>query len=389
MGDYRDAIYYPTLDFWTGGNPYDVKSYMERQPVVLSFPLYSPLTLLIHGPLVIPDYSLSAKIYSGLTAAFLLVLAWLAVQWLGRTPSIANVFWFYVLLMLTWSVHINFKFGQSGILLALLTLLSIHYAHKRPWLSGAALALATFKPTFGLPLGVLFLARGHYRSLMWGVALAAMLTVPLVTWLVVQAGGPGAFLGVMASNHQAHEGISSVSIGTSSSRLDGLTICQWWGHHPTGWEQLVFALAILGVASFVLRLTNDQKSEDSAVSPVAAVMVLASTVALYHKTTGWVPIAIPALAILIAAHPRWRQIPRPTRWLTAAIMWVPAWNLAHAYAFRSRVQTFSEASGITLDSAWSTRLRVLWSTADCICLMVALAFCLAFTLAIWRRHRDD
>ena len=48
--DFRDAVYYPVVAFLDGTNPYDPTAYRATYPVGNIFPVYTPVTLLVHLP---------------------------------------------------------------------------------------------------------------------------------------------------------------------------------------------------------------------------------------------------------------------------------------------------------------------------------------------------
>lgn len=65
--------------------------------------------------------------------------------------------------------------GQTGLLTASLFALAVYFAGTRPLVAGAAAALLTIKPQFGLLLPLVFIAGGHWRTFFYAAAGAIIL----------------------------------------------------------------------------------------------------------------------------------------------------------------------------------------------------------------------
>src|SRR2546421_12020320 len=90
-GVFRDAVYYPAVAFLHGDNPYE-PAYAEKYPVYGVLPPYSPLTLIVHLPLVLLPFEVAQWTYFGLSGALVLVLSWAALRVCGIAASLERVF---------------------------------------------------------------------------------------------------------------------------------------------------------------------------------------------------------------------------------------------------------------------------------------------------------
>jgi hypothetical protein len=61
----------------------------------------------------------------------------------------------------------NFNAGQITLPVVLGSLAAVYYASRYPKLAVLGLTLAVFKPTFGVPIGILLMVRGNCRVALW------------------------------------------------------------------------------------------------------------------------------------------------------------------------------------------------------------------------------
>src|SRR4029450_12489403 len=147
LQDFRDAVYYPVVAWLHGGNPYDQDAQARRYPVGQSFPLYLPATLVAHLPFgLLPP----AEAAWGYFATTLLLTGALSRPRAGQ---------------------MTLPLGQVTAQVGLASYVALRWARSRPLLAGLGLALATLKPTYGVPLAALMLlGRGDMRATAVGVA---------------------------------------------------------------------------------------------------------------------------------------------------------------------------------------------------------------------------
>ena len=73
--DFRDAVYYPVVALRDHVNPYDAGMYFRHYPVGQEFPLYTPVHLLLHLPLLAFSLSTARAIDLGWNLVLVLGLA--------------------------------------------------------------------------------------------------------------------------------------------------------------------------------------------------------------------------------------------------------------------------------------------------------------------------
>ena len=142
LQDFRDNIYYPCRAIADAVNPYDTVRYVNSYPVGKLFPLYSPLTLLIHQPVAVPPFEWARWIYFGLSATGSLLLAWLILSSCKVTFRFAHVLLVAGFLLASRPGYQNLTLGQTAVTAVLLTLLALRWADTHPWRSGIFLALS-------------------------------------------------------------------------------------------------------------------------------------------------------------------------------------------------------------------------------------------------------
>ncbi len=333
LHDFRDAIYYPCLGFANGENPYRSSEHIKRHPVGQLFPLYSPLTLVIHQPFCWLSHSVAQWVYFSFTIGLCLLLAWL-IQHICRLPQTLGVSLCLAgCLLICRPGHMNLALGQSTLQAVLFTVLALYWSQTRPVLSGVFLALATFKPTFGVPLFLLMVARRDFRAAAYGLAIGCVITLPLFGYLIWLEGGIDEFINSLreaSSVFDAHHGRNPQ---TSFSRIDAFLL---WGKLTgtklSGTFEYGFALAIILMTSAALfyfrgnaKQRDDQTTNKFDISKCLILMTM--IVAIYHHAYDWLLLALPVVWLGLSADARNLNMPK-LRGLAITLLCFPAINFA-------------------------------------------------------------
>ena len=218
--DFRDAVYYPVVSFLEGNNPYASASYMATYPVGNQFPLYLPVTLLLHLPFGLLPFKVAEVVYFLTTVALMPVLAYLTLRSCRRDATLAAVFGLAFLILFSAPGQWNIFLGQCTAPVVVGTYAALYYARRRPWLSAISVAVASFKPTSGVPLGLLMLARGDVAPVLGGAALSAGLSAAITGVLVRNSGGLTPFLASLAESYHSFGADPIVDPATSPYRVD-------------------------------------------------------------------------------------------------------------------------------------------------------------------------
>jgi len=281
LSDFRDAIYYPIVSMLEGFDPYNVEEHMARYPVGNHFPLYSPLTLLVHLPFALLPFQIAQVAYFAVQIGLSLVLARLALAMAEVEVNWSRIFIAASLVLISRPGHNNLVLGQSTFELVIFCFLALHYARTRPNVAGVALALATFKPTFGVPIFILMLCRRDFRAC--GVAFVAgsIGTLLITGVLIANAGGPMQLVQDLLPNNAQHESLTDVS--NSLTRIDTYAlISRWWEGLPQGATELIFGMLLLGLMGLVVYKT-EQEGAPSLVSWTSTLICMTTLACAYHQ----------------------------------------------------------------------------------------------------------
>ncbi len=369
LQDFRDAIYYPVRALFDGVNPYDPVAYFAAYPVGQEFPLYSPLTLVAHLPFGLMPYRAAEAAYFALTLLLTVVLAAACLRLAGRAMRAETVLALAALLLLSRPGQANLLLGQSTLQVVLPLLAAFAWCRTRPRAATVALALATLKPTFGVPAALLLLARGETRVGLAGLALGGAAAGLLTLGPLLSAGGVGPFLDALARSHAFTEASRLYSPLTSWLRIDlwALAVRVVGGPTGLGAEGLLSAL-VLGVSGLALRrlavgaVASGQAAAAQASLTVACLAVL---IGVYHQIYDVLLLAPVGLAAALGA-PRalWEAHPR-ARWLIAALLLVPFVNYASTNPILARLgvsgagwQALVSVNGLAMLAAWAVAIDV-------------------------------
>lgn len=342
LRDFRDAIYYPARAMLDGVSPYHAAEYLESYPVGQDFPFYSPLTLLIHLPFAILPFSLSQWVYFGVTIGLTVVLAQVLLMVCRLPRSVGSVFGLAGLILLTRPGHMNLLLGQTTVPLVLCTLLALHLARQRPWAAGMFLAIATFKPTYGVVLLALMGALGHWRAVWAGLTMSAVITLPLVVWVVSMQGGWAESLRILQENGQLVYENPGRDPAHSFSRIDVLAL---WARVAQTAPSQTIELAATGLfivmSCLAIFLRRRGRVIPAATEPVALLAVSALLIGVYHHAYDALLLVPAVLMAGLKLDDFWRGWPAGQRWIWCGLIAIPLAN----YAATNSVISAWEVSG--------------------------------------------
>ncbi|HEY2387010.1 MAG TPA: glycosyltransferase family 87 protein [Candidatus Binatia bacterium] len=339
LQDFRDAVYYPVRAFVDGVNPYDQPRVAAAYPVADGLGLYPPLTLLMHAPLAFLPYRAAELAYFAGEVVLTIALGCLALALCGVRPTVARVAGMGAALVASRPGHWNLFNGQVTLQVLLPTLVALWYVRERPLVSAVALAVAALKPTYGLPLAALLLARGGWRPVLLGGALALALTLAATVRLVAASDGVRPLVASIQASYTARVGEPRKQPEHSPFRVDVVAlVARLLGRTPGNAETMALTLATLGVAALGLRrLTRREAQADAPGEPrgdgaraarvhAAGLAGLAIVACCYHQQYDLPVLAVPLAALVWCgdAWP-WRQAPGLCR-LALMLVLVPLAN---------------------------------------------------------------
>ena len=265
--DFRDAVYYPVVALRDRVNPYDADTYFRLYPVGQEFPLYTPVHLLLHLPLLAFSLSTARAIDLGWNLVLVLGLAATALGMAGHRRALAPVFGLGTLILLSDPGKFDLRTGQPTLLIVIGAYLAWRarpadrerVAHLPitavvPIAIGViALAIVWSKPTFAIPLTVLLLVRGQRRVAVLGTVLGAALSAVVLPRLVDAAGG----ISELVQSWQDSARVTSQSAQSrlgSGLRIDAANTFVRVSHlHPSELVGSLGGLALLAVGAWTIR----------------------------------------------------------------------------------------------------------------------------------------
>ena len=278
LTDFRDAVYYPAAALRDGVNPYDPTAFYAHFPVGQEFPLYTPVHLVLHYPLLAFSLSTARATYFGINLALVLVLSGTALRLAGSSVSVARVFGIGTLLLVSAPGMLTLRTGETALLLVLAAYLALG-ARRWGW-AAAGVFVACAKPTLALPLVVLLLCRRATRAVVAGVAAAAGLSLLVAIPLLDASGGIGGMVDAIRSDLDATSQ-SQQSVLGSVLRTDGAnSLARLTGLRPSEAVATAVGLVLLMVGAWsaarLHRRRPDLDAGELAITLVCTVVVVST-----------------------------------------------------------------------------------------------------------------
>ncbi len=325
--DFRTVVYYPAVAFLAGDNPYDAAAFTRTYPAPFEFPPYSPLTILLHLPFALLPVGAAAVAYFATILGLTLAIAAMALRLGGLAATVPRIFVVGTLALLSRPGQANLTLGQVAATATVACYTALGWSRSRPWLAATGLAVATFKPTFGGPLGLLMLARGDGGVVLRGLALAAAATAWPALTVVARAGGPAAFAHLVTAAETTWATRPENAASTSISRLDAAALIgRLLGHPPSAPVLVSLTAAVLGTAGLAVRRLGARDAATWRLS--AAVGCVAILLSSYHQHYDGLLLTLPVAALVAG---RWAppSVAAPAaRGVLLALLLIPAVNYA-------------------------------------------------------------
>ena len=388
LADYRDVMYLPVRAVAEGINPYDCDTetslpdgsprYRNRYPAYNIFPLYSPLVLLLYAPFAWFDFPTSAILYVSFNVVLLIVLAYVAWRTIDVHPSIAAVTTLAAIILATNAGRSNFLGGETALTLGLATLAAANYSRRNSVLTGLALAFNSFKPTIGLPLGILLLCRRDVRSVALGWGLGFVIAVAGLIIIFYRSGDLARMPAILRHNQQVVESEPHVDPRFSTARLDAAGAIE--RIIPGGRAmQLGASLIVLGIAGGSLWLLARNESL-AAAELCRAIICLGTIGSMYHTVYDGVMLWAPIVSLAYARQEYWAGAPRWFRPALLTFLMVPMLNVLPTQTFVRALQRL----GITAESVPAPWPEIGWTLA---CTLTGFAVLAALLLLAWQSWR--
>jgi len=340
LRDFRDAVHYPVRALLDGVNPYRPSTYRARYPVGSKFPLYTPLTLVVHLPFGLGSVIAAGVVHYVVNVLCMLLLTYLSLRVCGARHDLAAVLGLGAFILMCRPGYTNVFTGECTAYVTLGVYPVLAFADDRPAVGALGVGLAWVKPTFGAPLTILLLARRDWRrAAVYGILVGGMLSLPVLVALVRDEGGITPWLGSVLENYTTTNTGETYS-GASVLALDaGAFVARLLGRTPgaaLGGVELVVTLLIMsfGVAAVVRCGAGRDPATRFTPITIACLTVL---LAVHHQSYDAILLILPVTALATGRWaPRLPVLGTSTRWVLCALLLVPFVNYAASYAFVDR-----------------------------------------------------
>ena len=380
LADFQDVIYYPLQAVRDGVNPYDCGTdplpdgsprYRQRYPVLNLFPLYSPLLFALYYPFSFGDFVFSGVVYMAFNVGLLLWLAYVCWRIAGRRPNLGQTTLLTSVMLATLAGRANFLGGETAIPLALASLGALRLSPGQPWLAGLALAVTSFKPTFGLPLGILLLACGHYRTVAIGWSIGLVVGIVGLLLIFSRSGDLARMPEILLRNQQVLESDPDVDAQLSATRVDTAGAIECWSPLKGRGIQLAASLLVLCVAAGALFQLRTVHAHPEVEALTTAIVALSTISSIYHLKYDAVLLWAAIAGVALAPQAYWPHASRRWRWVVASLLFTPMINVLGTHAVSQQLPYWFP--GLTeLPVAWRNFFWTVVCTLNGLALLAAL-----------------
>lgn len=312
--DFHNGVYYPALAVRDQVSPFGQK-FAAEYSVSRPMPLHAPYLFALHVPYTWFDLPLADLLhYLVMSAELLLIaaLAWVVAREAWNWPL---VFGLAAVLAASRSGYGTLFTGYMTFELVIGAILALHFA-DRSWWGTVGFVLCAAKPTYGIPLAILLLARGNWRTVTWGCLVAGLLSAATLSWLLAGMGWEQ-FLEEIRTAQEAHRADPNEIPQFNWTRVDFLAVvAKWTRWQPGDWEHLLWMLPLIALPCAALWFSRRTRDEGLA-DPAGLLSSVALVSTLYHHYYDLLVLVPATLALLFAYAPEWWRVPAWQRFAAA------------------------------------------------------------------------
>ena len=325
FSDFHNGTYFPTKAFIDGKSPYS-GAVAQEYSLARETPPYSPIVFIIHIPFALLPIEIARGAFFVYSLGVLGALAFCSLRMARQSFRWFDFLAIWNLLLLSRPGHLTLFTGYFTAEIVLGCVLALHFATKKPWLSGLALVLASIKPNFVLPLILMMLFARNFKAVAWGILFCAITAGAGVGWLSHERGFASVFEEVQSGQKALHVEPTEMPVNTWT-RLD-LTgmfakVINWAPGDSV--YLVVMAIMLVAVGLLVLR-KSPGNLRGGAASPQSLFICVGVLLSIYHHVYDCLLIAVPAVALVLYREKSYDQMPAKLRGLLKILVVVPAVN---------------------------------------------------------------
>jgi hypothetical protein len=304
--DFHNGVYYPALAVREQVSPFGQK-YAEEYPISRPMPLHAPFLFAFNIPytwLAVPQADLLHYLMMSIQLLAIAALSW----WIARGEwSWVRALGLAALLAASRSGYGTLFTGYLTLELVLGAILALHFG-DRSWWGTAGFVLSAAKPTYGIPLALLLLASGNWRTVIRGSLVVGLLSAVTLGWILSDSSWEQ-FREEIVRAQETHRADPNEIPASNWTRVDLLAVvAKWLRWQPDDWTHLVWMLPLIALPCVAL-WSSRRTSEDGLAGPAGLLASLALVSTLYHHYYDVLVIVPAVLAMFLAATPEWWRVP--------------------------------------------------------------------------------
>lgn len=365
--DFHNGVYYPAQAVRDQVSPFGQK-YAEEYPISRPMPLHAPYLFALHVPYTWLEVPQADVLHYLCMSLQLLLISWLSWVVARGGANGMMVLGLAGVLAASRAGYGTLFTGYMTLELVLGAILALHFA-DRSWWGTFGFVLCAAKPTYGIPLALLLLARGNWRTVLWGGLVAGLLSALVLVWLLGDS-SLSQFQAEIAAAQEKHRADLNEIPQFNWTRVDFLAVvAKWLRWEPNDWEHLLWMLPLIALPCGALWSSRSTREEGLA-DPAGLLSSVALISTLYHHYYDLLVLVPAVLAMVLAASPEWWRVPVWQRWLAALAAFFVLFNYLSAQFILARlnppqwiVDIVTSLNGLLLLLllAWSTWWT--WRTA--------------------------
>jgi hypothetical protein len=333
--DFHNGAYFPSLAFREGVNPYSTDA-KDRYLLTRSSPIYSPVVFIWHLPFSLVGLYEADIAFFIFNVAMLGLLAWMGIRMSGHRFSWGIWLMLFAFLVYSRPGHVTLFTGYFTTELVIGTIVALHFAATRPFVSGCGMLLASGKPTYILPLIVLMLCRRNYRAVVMGIALCTAGGLIGLGWLASFSSPMEVIAGINEGRMALHDDPTEDPINTWT-RLDTVgTVSKVMGWKPDDIVYLISMLIMLAIPGWVIFKASAHEQNRGATGLTATIACLAILVSIYHHSYDSLLIVVPWIGIAFFNSIDSSETPGWMRKALSVLMAVPLANYLSTRMFQQK-----------------------------------------------------
>jgi len=252
-------------------------------------------------------------------------------------------------------------------------LAAANLAPRHPWLAGLALAITSFKPTFGVPLGILLLAAGYYRTVLVGWGIGFVIGMGGVLWIFANSGDLDQLPFILRHNVEVLNSDPLANALSTPIRIDAAGTLERLAPVQGESVSLIATLIVLLITCSGLVLLRKVRDTAEGHALLVAIVSAGTVACLFHVTYDALIFWGGIFVLAVASRKVWQTTSVRWRWSVVGLLLIPMFNIFGSQALVNRYDQWFP---------WLNSLPDFWKNAGwtLVCTLNGLALLVAIIL---------